>query len=291
MFGATSTRIAVLPERMDGARLRARIEARLDALCDRGQPLHDAMRYALVAPGKRMRPLLVMLIAGDRPQALDAACAVEMVHAASLMLDDLPCMDDASLRRGRESAHRRYGEATTILGGIGLIARAFEIVAGLEIEAARRAALAQVLSRAIGADGMAAGQDRDVAGLATTVEEIETVNRLKTAALFAAAARMGAILSDMEGEALEEVEAFATHFGMAFQIADDALDYAESPQGTGKDVGADAGKPTIHAAYGREAAGALRRGHLDAADAALARAGIDRKALTLFMGPIREAMA
>ncbi|WP_316013265.1 polyprenyl synthetase family protein [Roseobacter sp. HKCCA0434] len=290
LSGARPTPVPAGPAVPDLDTLRARIGVRLDALCGTGEPLHEAMRYALVAPGKRVRPLLVLLIAGEGRQALDAACAVEMVHAASLMLDDLPCMDDARLRRGRATAHLRHGEASTILGAVALIARAFEVIARLDIDADSRAELSAALSNAIGAEGMAAGQDRDVAGQASTLEEVETVNRLKTAVLFTAAARMGGILSALDTDARAHVEAFATEFGMAFQIADDALDLAPDPARTGKDVGADAGKPTILATGGAVAARELRGRHLDAADRALAQAGIDPAALSSFLRPFRDAL-
>lgn len=264
----------------------ARIDRRLDALTGsvlaQMPPVHTAMRHALLAPGKRLRPLFVLLIGGDGAGTLDAACAIEMVHAASLILDDMPCMDDAALRRGRATTHRAFGEARAVLASVALIAQAFETLATLPVPPKVRAALAAVLAEAIGRDGMAAGQDMDIADEAGGARDVERVNGLKTAGLFAAAVRMGTILGDRTPEQSASLDLFAWHFGCAFQIADDRLDGHATPCDSGKDVGRDDGKATLGTLVGQSEAWAVRLQHVLRAKTALEQAALGKAALESF---------
>ena len=201
--------------------------------------LFDAMRYACLGGGKRFRAVLVYAcgeIAGAKPAQLDAlAAAVEMVHAYSLIHDDLPAMDDDDLRRGRASCHIAFDEATAILAGDALQTRAFEIIAGdikLNVSAERRLKMIETLARAIGGDGMAGGQALDIAaGGATHVydeknlTELQQIHALKTGALIRAAAKLGALASPKIDDAiLNQIDQYATHLGLAFQVVDDILD-------------------------------------------------------------------
>ena len=182
--------------------LREAIERRLDVLTP-GEPatakLADAMRYSLLAPAKRARALLTLLTAthcgGDTDHALDAACAVEMVHASSLILDDLPAMDDATLRRGKPTCHRAYGEATAVLAAIALMNRSYGVVATDErLPPASRTRIVASLAQSIGTDGLCGGQEGDLHGTASTgVAAVDWIHARKTGALFAAAAEIGAI--------------------------------------------------------------------------------------------------
>jgi len=272
---------------------RLAIEQRLAALVRQGRgaadlPLHAAIDHALLSGGKRLRPRLVLAIAGAGEAALDVGCAVEMVHTASLILDDLPSMDDARLRRGNPTTHRRFGEATAILAAVALIAEAFEVVARLDLAAGVRSRLVALLSRSIGRNGMSAGQHLDLIRRAPDATSVGTLNALKTASLFAAAAEMAAVLRGMSDSQIRAVEAFARHFGQAFQLADDVLDNAASPHVSGKDVGADTGKATLDRVAGPQAARAIRMQHLQAADAALIRAGLDRAQFAPFIQGLRD---
>jgi geranylgeranyl diphosphate synthase type II len=225
----------------------------LDALLPAGTPapapVVEAMRYTLLAPSKRVRAVLVTLSAdlcGDRRRALPAACAVECVHAASLMLDDLPCMDNAPLRRGRPSAHVVYGEAVTVLAAFGLLNAAFgHLAAAYDGALARR--LVALLSDAVGLDGLVAGQAEDVLATDATVsfDTLERIHRRKTGVLFGAAATAGALTAGGSESAIASLAAYAKNLGLAFQIVDDLLDVTGSAAETGKTVRADARKTTF----------------------------------------------
>ncbi len=269
------------------AALRAEIDGRLEQLlppADR-QPdrLHKAMRYSLLGSGKRVRPLLCILVAEaaggpGRSFAIDAGCAVEMVHTASLILDDLPVMDDARLRRGRPTTHREFGEATAILASIGLLNRAFGVVAEHpDADAALKTGALEVLSGAIGSDGMIAGQEIDLHQRADfdRAAPIESLNWLKTGVLFVASAHIGALCGGLDPGSVEAVKEFAKHVGLAFQTADDLIDSTASVETAGKDVGQDAGTPTLVSLSGKQAARLSCEGHLQQAMAALERSGVE----------------
>lgn len=259
---------------------RSVIDARLSALApvEGAEPLSEAVRYALLSPGKRTRPIMAMLCArhfgGDAGDVLDAACAFEMVHAASLVFDDLPCMDDAALRRGRQTVHRRFGEDAAVLAGVALLNEAFGVLArdtGLPDGLARR--LIGRLSTAIGLSGLVSGQMSDLRERGdVTVDRLLRLNDQKTGVLFCAAAEAGALVGGASDLQAATVRTFARHVGAAFQIRDDLLDGA-SPEITGKDGNQDAGKPTFVSLLG--VGGARRRleAERDAARAALATLG------------------
>ncbi|MBP7703981.1 MAG: polyprenyl synthetase family protein [Caulobacter sp.] len=263
--------------------LRAAVDRRLaELLPDRdARPgrLADAARYAAMAPGKRFRPMLTLLAArefgADPAVALDAACAFEMVHAASLILDDLPSMDDAALRRGRATTHREFDEATAILAAVGLLNHAFGVVAGDErLPQATRGELSRRLSEAVGFEGLVSGQamdlhDRDRARVA---DDIDLLNHRKTGVLIVAAAEAGALVAGASASAVPQIGEFARRIGLAFQIQDDLID-ASAIVETGKDLGKDAGMATIVSVLGVAGAQAAVEEHLEAAQAALAAAG------------------
>jgi geranylgeranyl pyrophosphate synthase len=262
--------------------------------------LGEAAHYALLAPGKRFRPLLTLLSAeafgAPTSRALDVACAMEMVHAASLVLDDLPSMDDARLRRGRPTTHRVYGEADAILASVGLLTRAFGVIAEAEGVAPHdRAELVMSLADAVGFNGLVAGQALDLAdrNRPRTVAELDALNHRKTSVLMMAAAEAGARIGGADAEGRRELGEFARRIGLAFQIRDDLIDVEEGGEHVGKDVGKDAGMTTVVSALGPRAAVAAIEAHLEAADAALARAGCEGRlgafARSLFSG--RKAAA
>jgi geranylgeranyl diphosphate synthase, type II len=226
------------------AEVRAAVDARLPALLaadtstsDPRDPLPPATREALLSPGKRVRPALVVL-AGElfgapRPRLVDAGCAIEMVHAASLVLDDLPSMDDASLRRGRPALHVAHGEGNAILAAVTLLTRAFGLIAEAGLRA-RRGGLAassalDLISRladASGLAGLASGQALDLATdeSGATFDRLETIHARKTGALFVASAEFGAVLGGAREKELAAVRSYARNVGLAFQIVDDLLE-------------------------------------------------------------------
>lgn len=214
--------------------------------------LHEAMRYTLLAGGKRLRGVVVLtacdLLRGEREQALPLACAVEMVHACSLVLDDLPCMDDAGLRRGKPTAHRVFGEATAVLAAFALLNAAFELIHRADAlrERARRRIVVQ-LAQAIGPQGLSGGQlaDLESTGRQLDLEALEFIHSHKTGALFIAAAEMGALAAGARPRELASLHRYAKNLGLAFQITDDLLDYSGSPEVTGKDAGLDRDKTTF----------------------------------------------
>jgi geranylgeranyl diphosphate synthase type II len=245
-----------------GGRLAAwaeRVNRRLPDLLPpptaRPEPVHQAMHYALTGAGKRVRPVLTLAVAdlfGVRSDpVLDLACAVEMVHACSLVLDDLPAMDDAALRRGRPTVHRAFGESVALLAALGLLNRAYALVA----EAAHRLSLRRYttedmvhhMAEAIGSDGLIGGQALDLLASPadTNLDVLEYIHSHKTGALFMAAGELGAMAADARRRDLEVVARFAKNLGLAFQIADDLLDVLGTPEETGKDSGQDEGKVTF----------------------------------------------
>lgn len=241
--------------------------------------LFDAMRYAVLGGGKRVRPLLTYAACeamGGPLAAADApAVAVELVHAYSLIHDDLPAMDDDDLRRGRPSCHIRFGEATAILAGDALQALAFErLVADPDTPAAVQVAWTHSLARAAGGPGMVGGQACDLAseGKQLPRAELELLHARKTGALLRAAASMGALAGGAGGDELDAIDRFAAGLGLAFQIRDDLLDAEGDAKRMGKRVGADAAlnKSTFPALLGIEGAkSALQATHERALQALL----------------------
>jgi geranylgeranyl diphosphate synthase, type II len=231
--------------------------------------LKEAMRYSLLMPGKRVRPLLTLDACGGKPEdAMPAACAAEMVHAFSLIHDDLPAMDDDDVRRGKPTNHNVHGEAAAILAGDALLALAFEtILREMPAEKARSCALE--LAKASGTAGMAGGQAMDMRGLnaGATIDDVRLLHSRKTGALIVACARMGALVAGAKQEHLEALTAYARGIGVAFQITDDLLDVTGGKE-LGKTPGKDAaqGKITYPSLLGLDGS---RKAAQDAVDAAI----------------------
>jgi farnesyl diphosphate synthase len=249
------------------AALRDRVETVLDTSLPAPDTtpgtLHEAMRYATLGGGKRFRALLVYasgsVVSADQ-DALDcAACAVELVHAYSLIHDDLPCMDDDSLRRGKPTCHIKFGEATAILAGDALQALAFDVIASRDSSTSDSARLRQItaLASASGSEGMAGGQMLDLLATNRTpgLDALRTLHSLKTGLLIRASVRMGALCNDNVSKAdLEALDRYATAIGLAFQVIDDILDEESDTDTLGKTSGADRdkGKATYPAMLGLE---------------------------------------
>lgn len=247
---------------------------RVDAVLERALPpatesplrLHAAMRYSVLGGGKRIRPRLVYAtgaVLGLDAERLDAvAAAVECIHAYSLIHDDLPAMDDDTLRRGRATTHVEYDDATAILAGDALQALAFDLLATdatLGDRPAVRAGRIATLARAVGSRGMVGGQALDMAseGRAIGIDELQRLHALKTGALLRAAVLMAADSGDpVAAEARHELDVYATRIGLAFQVRDDVLDIESSTETLGKTQGADIahGKATYPALMGLQAA-------------------------------------
>ena len=226
---------------------REAVEAYLTGLFPGGQPygrLQEAMRYSLLAGGKRVRPVMTLafchMLDGSWEKALPFACALELVHTYSLIHDDLPCMDDDDLRRGKPTCHKVYGEAMAVLAGDALQAEAFRLIAGAgELTARQRADAVLVLSRACGGDGMVAGQVLDVEHLCRSTEKVKLLHSLKTGAMICAAAELGCVAAGAGSEARRRAVSYASHIGLAFQIRDDMLDVIADQAEFGKPVGSD----------------------------------------------------
>lgn len=264
---------------------RARIETRLSHLIPPQSAgpkrLQDALSHTLLAPGKRFRPLLTVLIARakgyeDTPALYDVACAGEMVHTASLILDDLPCMDDAPLRRNRPSAHIAFDESTAILTAVALLNRAFGVLVRADLPPEIRVELASRLSRAVGANGLIAGQLADLANNSgdISIEEVERLNQLKTGALFDYSVLASAVLCEQPQSDHDALADFSGQLGLAFQLLDDVKDVMMSEQQAEKTISRDVGKATLVALTGCEASMLRLNGYLDKAYDALGRAGI-----------------
>ena len=247
--------------------------------------LGTAMRYAALDGGKRLRPLLVLAAAqsvdGDSEAALRAACAVELIHAYSLVHDDLPCMDDDVLRRGRPTVHVRFGEAQAMLAGDAMQALAFEVLtpeAG--VDPALQARLCALLARASGHSGMAGGQAIDLASVGKSLDEaaLRDMHRRKTGALLQASVLMGAACGSASAEQWEALADYGDAVGLAFQVVDDVLDVTQASETLGKTAGKDhhANKPTYARAMGLDGAMAYAYSLRARAHAALARGGFDR---------------
>ncbi|WP_164018385.1 polyprenyl synthetase family protein [Pyxidicoccus trucidator] len=282
------------------ARVESLLRERADLLQPSGTPpkLAEAMRYSLLAGGKRLRPVLCLAFADTVARASnasalagDAACAVEYVHTYSLVHDDLPAMDDDDYRRGRLTNHKVHGEAMAILAGDALLTEAFTLVASGPEPV--RAALCRELAVAAGAAGMVGGQVLDIAeDRPAALDYLIRLHRLKTGALIRAACRMGVLAGGGDADALARADSYGDAVGLAFQIADDVLDVTATPEQLGKPAGADAaaGRFTFPAVVGLEASKRMAEEKvaqamaavrpLEGADgplAALARYSVERK--------------
>lgn len=222
--------------------------------------LFEAMRYSLNAGGKRIRPILVLefcrITGGDCDKSLPVACAIEMLHTYSLIHDDLPCMDNDDLRRGKPTNHVVYGECTATLAGDALQAEAFGTILRSALPAESRAECARILADAVGADGMCGGQFLDMIGenKLLTADELDEINSRKTGALLIAACTMGVAAAGGNEKQSEAARRFGAAIGAAFQIRDDMLDVISTSEQLGKPIGSDAQehKNTYMALYGAE---------------------------------------
>jgi geranylgeranyl diphosphate synthase type II len=276
---------------------RATVDAELERLLPAPPAcpplIADAMRYTVFGGGKRLRPLLALAAAdsvspGGTAQdrdVLPAACAVELIHAYSLVHDDLPAMDDDTLRRGQPTAHVVYGEGIAILAGDALLTEAFRVLArSSESETAdrrgRRLRTLERIATAAGAEGMVGGQVIDLAATGATAafdaDRLRAMHGRKTGALIRAAAVAGAIMGGASDADADAVDRYAAHLGLAFQIVDDILDVEGAQEAIGKTAGkdADAGKPTYPALFGLDESRRLAAGAIGEAKAALEAAGI-----------------
>jgi farnesyl diphosphate synthase len=241
--------------------------------------LVEAMRYAVLDGGKRLRPLLALAtceaVHGNQQAALRAACATELIHAYSLVHDDMPCMDNDVLRRGKPTVHVKFGEAGALLAGDALQALAFEILTPEQdgIPAAMQAALCRLLARAAGSAGMAGGQAIDLASVGVPLSEsqLREMHRLKTGALLQASVAMGAACGQPSGRCVQALLRFGAAVGLAFQVVDDILDVTADSATLGKTAGKDASqdKPTYVSVLGLEASQAYAQELLAQALAAL----------------------
>jgi farnesyl diphosphate synthase len=247
--------------------------------------LGQAMRYAVLDGGKRLRPLLVMAaseaVRGNPAAALRAACAVELIHAYSLVHDDMPCMDNDVLRRGKPTVHVKYGQASALLAGDALQALAFELLTpeGDEVPAVQQAALCRLLARAAGHEGMAGGQAIDLAsiGRALTEDELRHMHRLKTGALLQGSVMMGAACGRPDARASQALSVYGAAIGLAFQVVDDILDVTADSGTLGKTAGKDAAhdKPTYVSLLGLDRSLAYAQELFRQATGALAASGLE----------------
>ncbi|MBX9791268.1 MAG: polyprenyl synthetase family protein [Pirellulales bacterium] len=240
---------------------RVEIDRALASYCQFGPkcpvPLAEAIRYSLLAPGKRLRPLLCLwgaeAVGGVSKAAMPAACAVEMIHAYSLIHDDLPAMDDDDLRRGRPTCHKVYGEAVAILAGDALQALAFEIVARDLRPAHVAARCAALLAHAAGPCALVGGQADDLdPDRAATAGALESIHARKTGAMLSVSLQLGAVTAQCASDAEAALADYGRHLGLAFQIVDDLLDVSGDAATVGKRVGKDEsrGKLTFPGVWG-----------------------------------------
>ena len=242
--------------------------------------LAAAMRGALLSPGKRIRALVAvaagMLFRGDVDSLLDVGTAVEAVHAASLIFDDLPSMDDGTLRRGQPALHLQFGESTAILAAVALINRAFEILStSARLPERTRARLVAELARASGEPGSCRGQFADLAAdpRRATLDELERIHALKTGELFVAAARGGAIAARASDEEIAAMTRYAKNLGLAFQIVDDLLETPDAAERTGKKAHGDGHRANFAKILGRATAAAIAGELTEAAASSVASLG------------------
>jgi len=249
--------------------------------------LGEAMRYGVLDGGKRLRPLLVMAAceaaAGDRSAALRAGVAVELIHAYSLIHDDMPCMDDDVLRRGKPTVHVKFGEAQAMLAGDAMQALAFEVLTpaasdGDGVAPVLQARLCGLLARAAGHEGMAGGQAIDLASIGVPLNEsqLRDMHRRKTGALLQASVLMGAACGELPAKAWDALSLYGAAIGLAFQVVDDILDVTQASETLGKTAGkdVDANKPTYVSVLGLDGAIGQAQTLRERAQDALAGSGL-----------------
>lgn len=267
-------------------RINQFLESQLTQLSETDSTLKASVAYSLLSGGKRVRPLLVYATAQacdvTAEQADHLACAIEMIHAYSLIHDDLPCMDDDDLRRGRPTCHIAFDEATAILAGDALQAMAFEVLAATPAPADQVVKLIQIMAKACGLLGMAGGQSLDLEAENRTVslEHLQSIHRAKTGALLTACVDMVTALGIEAGTA-KTLHQFAQHFGIAFQIVDDVLDVTADTETLGKPAGSDQSlnKSTYPQLMGLDGAQSAAKTHIDACMALLKASGLETAAL------------
>lgn len=250
---AAPTLLAMYAEMID-----ARLDTLLPAATHEPLLLHEAMRYSCLASGKRLRPALCMsaaeAVGGRNDQALDAGCALEIVHCFSLIHDDLPAIDDDSLRRGAPTCHMKYGEGLALLAGDALFALAFEVMSNLAAPPEMVVRALRSLARASGSDGLVGGEVMDVLseGANPDAATLTFIHTRKTGALIACACEVGAMLGGGSEEEVASLARYGQHVGLAFQIADDLLNELSTPEALGKAAGTDRlrGKATYPALHG-----------------------------------------
>jgi farnesyl diphosphate synthase len=277
------------------------VEAALDAWVPVNAPagLGLAMRYGVLDGGKRLRPLLVLAAAqavhGQREAAMRAACAVELIHAYSLVHDDMPCMDNDVLRRGKPTVHVQFGQAQAMLAGDAMQALAFEVLTPGDdvVPAALQARLCSLLARSAGHAGMAGGQAIDLASIGVPLDEntLRDMHHRKTGALLQASVLMGAACGTFDAWQWQSLSAYGDALGLAFQVVDDILDATQASETLGKTAGKDLdnNKPTYVSVLGLEAARRHANELRDKAQAALARSGlVDAAWLSLLADKVVE---
>jgi geranylgeranyl diphosphate synthase type II len=254
----------------------------------RPQVLHRAMRYTLLAPSKRVRAVLTLLAAevcGSSKRALPVAAAIELVHASSLLLDDLPALDNAGLRRGRPSNHVAHGEAMALMAAFNLFNLAFATIAR-SYEPPLAGRLTALVADAVGSEGLIGGEVEDLLASDSSIsfDALELIHRWKTGSLFVAAAAAGALTADAREEQVSALSAYAKNLGLAFQIVDDLLDVEGDPAETGKPRLADARKTTFVSFSGVAGAHELARELCGTATAALGLFGPRAESLRALAG-------
>jgi farnesyl diphosphate synthase len=273
------------------------IDERLACYAAEDLLLRDAMQYACAGGGKRLRALLVLgtaeVVGAGIAQAMPAACAVEALHAYSLVHDDLPCMDDDDLRRGKPSCHKVYGEAMALLAGDALQTLAFEWLVDSPLAAAQVLEHVRVLSRAAGARGMAAGQSIDLQSVNRhpDIARLKQMHACKTGALFRASVDMGALCAPaLPAQTRQALEQFSEALGLAFQVIDDIIDVCSPTEELGKTAGKDAvdNKPTTVSLLGLDAARELADQLAQEAGAALQSLDADTRILQQFIAQVVE---
>lgn len=271
-------------------------EVALDGFVPTGAPagLGDAMRYAVLDGGKRLRPLLVLAacvaVAGQSAAALRAACAVELIHAYSLVHDDMPCMDNDVLRRGKPTVHVKFGEAQAMLAGDAMQALAFEVLTPDQgMAPALQARLCSLLARAAGHNGMAGGQAIDLASVGKVLDEVtlRDMHCRKTGVLLRASVMMGAACGEVSEAAIAALAEYGAALGLAFQVVDDILDVTQDSVRLGKTAGKDvqANKPTYVSVLGLAAARLLAQSLRDQAHRALQASGLGQ---TVWLGLLAD---
>lgn len=278
--------------------LKSVIDERLEHFfqdCSASSRLGFAARHGLLSPGKRLRPIITILAGGQSddasysPALLDAACAVEMVHAASLIMDDLPSMDNAKLRRGAPTTHVVFGEAAATLAAIALLNEAYKtITKAKDVPADARLRAMEYLTNAVGIEGLAGGQDQDIScqgdmGKIDNSDSIQHSNNLKdmekrhlekTGALFAAAAAIGGEFAGLESSKIDHLFHYGCHLGLAYQAYDDVVDVSTCTSQSGKDTDQDQDKSTVVSILGTDGARILAERHLERAISAAKSASV-----------------